>query len=75
MLVSLSRTSPQPSRVLLSIQGNQVAIKYIKNPGITNFQKPSIIREFTVVSVVLSVPAYLQDVSFELNVVIFLDDR
>ncbi|XP_029688669.1 guanylate cyclase 2G isoform X2 [Takifugu rubripes] len=28
-------------------QGNQVAIKYIKNPYTRNFQKPSIIQEFT----------------------------
>ncbi|XP_056905286.1 guanylate cyclase 2G isoform X2 [Takifugu flavidus] len=27
-------------------QGSQVAIKYIKNPGTRNFQKPSIIQEF-----------------------------
>uniref|UniRef100_A0A3Q2ZYJ9 Guanylate cyclase n=1 Tax=Kryptolebias marmoratus TaxID=37003 RepID=A0A3Q2ZYJ9_KRYMA len=30
-------------------QGNQVAIKYIKNPASCNFQKPSIIAEFSVI--------------------------
>lgn len=34
---------------VLSIQGNQVAIKYIKNPTSCNYQKPSIIAEFNVV--------------------------
>lgn len=32
-----------------SIQGNQVAIKYIKNPASCNYQKASIIAEFNVV--------------------------
>lgn len=52
-----------------------MAIKYIKNTGTSNFQKPSIIREFSVVSVVFSIVLHLHDVSFKLPVVIFFDDR
>lgn len=35
--------------IFISIQGNQVAIKYIKSPVSHNFQKPSIIAEFNLV--------------------------
>lgn len=43
------RAYPPPSRAPCSTQGNQVAIKYVKNPPSTNFQKPSIVREFAAV--------------------------
>lgn len=70
ILLSFCTTCAGPSCVLRFTQGNQVAIKYIKNPGSTNFQRPSIVREFTVVSVVVPVPVSLLDVSLQLNVVV-----
>lgn len=47
-------TKADPSHIPYSVQGNQVAIKYIKNPGTRNFQKPSIIQEFTEVKCLVS---------------------
>lgn len=66
----LYRTYANPSHISSSVKGNQVAIKYIKNPGTSNFQKPSIMGELTAVKCFILFKSCLLDVSFKLNVVI-----